>query len=79
MEEDGQISLPGADIPTYAIPNRLAEHMPIETGIRVIALRGIGFVANKFATEVFVDELAYKRGMDPLACRLALLKFASRA
>jgi isoquinoline 1-oxidoreductase subunit beta len=74
-----RISLPGADIPTYAIPNRLAEHMPIETGIRVIALRGIGFVANKFATEVFVDELAYKRGMDPLAWRLALLKDSPRA
>ena len=51
------ISLRGADIPTYAIPNRLAEHMPIETGVRVVALRGIGYVANKFATEVLMDEL----------------------
>jgi isoquinoline 1-oxidoreductase subunit beta len=78
-KKQDRISLPGADIPTYAIPNRLAEHMPIETGIRVIALRGIGFVANKFATEVFVDELAYKRGADPLAWRLDLLRDSPRA
>ena len=73
------ISLPGADIPTYAIPNRLAEHFPIDTGVRVVALRGIGFVANKFATEAFVDEIAQKRGVDPLAYRLDLLRNAPRA
>ena len=73
------ISLAGADIPSYAIPNRLAEHFPIDTGIRVVALRGIGFVANKFATEVFIDEIAHKRGIDPLAWRLELLKNAPRA
>ena len=44
-----------------------------------MALRGIGFVANKFATEVFIDEIAYKRGIDPLAWRLELLKNAPRA
>ena len=73
------ISLRGADIPTYAIPNRLAEHMPIETGVRVVALRGIGYVANKFATEVFVDELALRAGIDPLAYRLELLRNSPRA
>jgi isoquinoline 1-oxidoreductase beta subunit len=78
-KKQDRISLPGADIPTYAVPNRLAEHMPIETGIRVVALRGIGFVANKFATEVFVDELARKSGTDPLAYRLGLLRNAPRA
>ncbi len=73
------ISLAGADIPSYAIPNRLAEHFPIDTGIRVVALRGIGFVANKFATEIFIDEIAHNRGIDPLAWRLELLKNAPRA
>jgi isoquinoline 1-oxidoreductase subunit beta len=73
------ISLAGADLPSYAIPNRLAEHFPVDTGIRVVALRGIGFVANKFATEVFIDEIAHKRGIDPLEWRLALLKDAPRA
>jgi isoquinoline 1-oxidoreductase beta subunit len=73
------ISLPGADIQTYAIPNRLAEHFPVDTGVRVVALRGIGFVANKFATEVFVDEIAHKRGVDPLAYRLDLLRNSPRA
>ena len=52
--------------------------MPIDTGVRVVALRGIGYVANKFATEVFIDELALKQGIDPLAYRLDLLRDAPR-
>jgi isoquinoline 1-oxidoreductase beta subunit len=46
---------------------------------RCVALRGIGYVANKFATEVFVDELALKGGIDPLAYRLELLRNSPRA
>jgi isoquinoline 1-oxidoreductase subunit beta len=73
------ISFLGGDIPTYDIANRLAEHLPIHTGVRAVSLRGIGFTANKFATEVFVDEIARKQGIDPLAYRLRLLKNAPRA
>jgi len=73
------ISVPGTEITTYSIPNRLAEHFPLDSGIRVSALRGIGFTANKFATEAFIDELARKRRIDPLAFRLSLLKESPRA
>jgi isoquinoline 1-oxidoreductase beta subunit len=73
------ISFLGGDIPTYDIPNRLAEHLPIHTGVRAVSLRGIGFTANKFATEVFIDEIARKQGIDPVAYRLRLLKNAPRA
>jgi isoquinoline 1-oxidoreductase beta subunit len=78
-KERDMISLAGTELPTYSIGNRLAEHFAIESGVRVSALRGIGFTANKFATEAFVDEIARKRGIDPLVFRLALTKDAPRA
>jgi len=40
----------GSELRTYDIPNRLAEQLPQETGIRTSSLRGIGFGPNKFAT-----------------------------
>jgi isoquinoline 1-oxidoreductase beta subunit len=64
---------------TYDIPNRLAEHFAVDSGIRVSALRGIGFTANKFATEAFIDELASKRSVDPLKFRLDLVRKSPRA
>jgi isoquinoline 1-oxidoreductase beta subunit len=78
-EKRDYISLAGTEIKTYAIPNRLAEHFAVESGIRVSSLRGIGFTANKFATESFMDELARERGVDPLQFRLEHLKGAPRA
>jgi isoquinoline 1-oxidoreductase beta subunit len=42
-------------------------------------LRGIGFTANKFATETFLDEIAVKAGIDPVKFRLDLLKNTPRA
>ena len=47
--------------------------------MRTNPLRGIGVTANKFATEAFMDEVARKRGVDPLAFRLDLLKGTPRA
>ena len=78
-KENDMISLAGTEITTYSIPNRLAEHFALDTGIRVSALRGIGFTANKFATEAFMDELARKRDIDPLEFRLSILKESPRA
>jgi isoquinoline 1-oxidoreductase subunit beta len=78
-KERDMISLAGLDLPTYVIPNRLAEHFAVDSGIRVSALRGIGFTANKFATEAFIDELARNRGVDPLKFRLELVRKAPRA
>jgi isoquinoline 1-oxidoreductase subunit beta len=37
-------------------------------------LRGISWTANKFAVETFIDEIAVKRGTDPIAYRLELIK-----
>jgi isoquinoline 1-oxidoreductase beta subunit len=57
----------------YAIPNREVNtwlrHMPVPTG----PWRGLGLLANAFAIESFIDELAHAAGADPLQFRLAHL------
>jgi isoquinoline 1-oxidoreductase beta subunit len=69
----------GADAKGYDVAHQLVEQVYEDTGIRTAPLRGIGFTANKFATEAFVDELAYQRGVDPVKYRLELLSKTPRA
>jgi len=75
--KDG-ILMAGADLPGYDVANQLVEQVYRDTGVRTAPLRGISFTANKFATETFVDEIAVKRGIDPVALRRELLKSAPR-
>jgi isoquinoline 1-oxidoreductase subunit beta len=69
----------GADAKGYDVPHQLVEQVYEDTGVRTAPLRGIGFTANKFATETFVDEIAYQRGVDPVKYRLQLLSNTPRA
>src|SRR5262249_54734590 len=69
----------GADAKGYDVPHQLVEQIYQDTGVRTAPLRGIGFTANKFATETFVDEIAHARKADPLAYRLELLAKTPRA
>jgi isoquinoline 1-oxidoreductase beta subunit len=75
---DGMV-MAGTDVRGYEVPHQLVEQLYRDTGIRTNPLRGIGVTANKFATEAFMDEVARKRGADPLAFRLELLKGTPRA
>jgi isoquinoline 1-oxidoreductase beta subunit len=76
--KDGMV-MAGTDVRGYDIPHQLVEQLYRDAGIRTNPLRGIGVTANKFATESFMDEVARKRGADPLAFRLDLLKGTPRA
>jgi isoquinoline 1-oxidoreductase beta subunit len=69
----------GADLKGYDVPNQLVEQIYEDTGVRTAPLRGISFTANKFAAEVFVDEIALKKGIDPVRYRLELLQKSPRA
>jgi isoquinoline 1-oxidoreductase beta subunit len=73
------IAMLGGEPRGYDVPHQLVEHLYRDTGVRTNPLRGISFLANKFATEAFIDEIAGKRGIDPLAYRLELLKGTPRA
>ena len=75
---DGMV-MAGTDVRGYDVPHQLVEQLYRDTGVRTNPLRGIGVTANKFATEAFMDEVALKRGIDPLAFRLELLKGTPRA
>lgn len=63
----------------YDLPQRLVEYVPVETAVRVYAMRGVGAMPNKFAIESFIDEAAALANTDPLAYRLALLHRSARA
>jgi isoquinoline 1-oxidoreductase subunit beta len=67
------IAMRGTELPTYAIPDQMSEGLQQATGMRTNPLRAIGVGQNSFATEVFIDELAVKQGVDPLEYRLRLL------
>jgi len=67
------IAMRGTELPTYDIPDRLAEGLQQPTGIRTAPLRAIGVGQNSFANEVFVDEVAHAVGADPLAFRIRQL------
>src|SRR5207249_9054583 len=56
------------------VPHQLVEQLYRDTGVRTAPLRGISWTANKFAVETFIDEIAVKRGIDPVAYRLELIK-----
>jgi isoquinoline 1-oxidoreductase subunit beta len=73
------IAYNGLDAPYYAIPNRLGEAVPRESGLRTSSLRGIAHLTNIFAIESFMDELARKRGIDPATFRRDLVKTNPRA
>src|SRR5215510_1793387 len=70
--KDG-ILMSGGDLAGYDVPHQLVEQLYEDTGVRTAPLRGIGFLANKFATETFIDEIARKQGIDPLKLRRDLL------
>ena len=73
------IAMRGTELPTYALPDRLAEGLSQATGMRTAPLRAIGVGQNSFANEVFIDELAVKLGTDPVQFRLGLLDKTPRA
>jgi isoquinoline 1-oxidoreductase beta subunit len=73
------IAFNGLDAPYYEIPNRLAEAVPQESGLRTSSLRGIAHLTNIFAIESFMDELARKRGIDPATFRRDVVKENPRA
>jgi len=68
----------GVELASYDIANQYGGQIPRDTGVRTCPLRGIGFTANKFVVEAFLDEVALKRGIDPMQLRLELLKNTPR-
>jgi isoquinoline 1-oxidoreductase subunit beta len=66
------------DMP-YDIPNKRVEYVRVETPAVTIGFwRGVGPNNNVFAIESFIDELARKAKIDPVAFRLGMLDGAPR-
>lgn len=62
----------------YDLPDRLVEHIGMDTGVRLYPVRGVGATPNNFAIESFMDELAARLGVDPVVFRLRLLHNSAR-
>jgi CO/xanthine dehydrogenase Mo-binding subunit len=61
-------------MPLYDFPvRRILHHLVLAPPVRTSALRGLGALPNVFAIECFMDELAERAGVDPVAYRLSLL------
>ncbi|WP_299757931.1 molybdopterin cofactor-binding domain-containing protein [uncultured Chloroflexus sp.] len=54
----------------YAIPNLLVTSQTVDLPVPTGPWRGLGLLANVFAVESFIDELAHAAGSDPLEFRL---------
>lgn len=68
------ISMNGAQVTRYGIPNIRAEHVMVERCSRVAAWRGVATSYTRFANESFIDEIAHELGADPLELRLDLTR-----
>lgn len=61
-------------VPLYDIKaRRILHHLVLQAPVRTSALRGLGALPNVFAIECFMDELADRAGMDPVAYRLSCM------
>jgi nicotinate dehydrogenase subunit B len=60
-------AVPSYDFPAWHVVNHRILNMPLRTS----ALRALGALANVFAAESFMDELALAAGRDPVEFRLA--------
>ncbi|MGB8757179.1 MAG: molybdopterin cofactor-binding domain-containing protein, partial [Pseudolabrys sp.] len=70
---DGDAVDSAVDMP-YDIPNKRVEYVRAEPpGVTTGFWRGVGPNNNVFAIESFIDELARKANMDPVAFRLGML------
>lgn len=58
---------------SYNVPERQVELHTTDVGIPVQWWRSVGNTHTAFSKEVFIDALARKAGMDPVAYRLSLL------
>ena len=68
------ISMNGAQVTRYAIPNIRAEHVMVDRCSRLAAWRGVATSYTRFANESFIDEIAQELGADPLEYRLDLTR-----
>ena len=54
----------------YDLPNREVRHVTKDHGVPLTVWRSVGHSYTAFATEVMVDELAQRSGLDPIELRL---------
>jgi isoquinoline 1-oxidoreductase beta subunit len=62
----------------YLVPNKRIDYVMVDTPIPVGWWRSVGYSANVFTVESFMDELAHAAGADPVQFRLDHLEKGTR-
>ncbi|AKF09421.1 xanthine dehydrogenase family protein molybdopterin-binding subunit [Sandaracinus amylolyticus] len=73
------LAVDGIESGPYAWPALRVEWQGLAVPVRLGIWRSVGHSVNAFAMESFVDELAVRAGVDPIAMRRALIPNGSRA
>jgi isoquinoline 1-oxidoreductase beta subunit len=60
-------------MPPYGIPNVALDHVPVRIGLPTGRMRGNAHGITAFATESFIDEMAWRHGREPLSYRIEML------
>ncbi|WP_170003334.1 molybdopterin cofactor-binding domain-containing protein [Pseudopontixanthobacter vadosimaris] len=60
-------------VPSYAIPAVAVDHVPVAAGLPTNRMRGGAHGHTCFFIESFIDEIADRRGREPLSYRIAML------
>jgi isoquinoline 1-oxidoreductase beta subunit len=60
-------------MPAYSIPNVAIDHVPVSIGLPTGRLRGNAHGYTAFMVESFIDEVAQRKGQEPLAFRIGML------
>ncbi len=71
-DEFDPLALAGA-VPPYNIANITVDHFPVGLPVPVGPYRAQAHGINAFFIESFIDELAYKAGIEPLSFRMQML------
>jgi isoquinoline 1-oxidoreductase beta subunit len=71
-DEADALALEGL-MPPYAIPNVAIDHVPVRLGLPTGRLRGNAHGYTAFFIESFIDEVAFRHGLEPLSFRIGML------
>lgn len=71
---DNRLQTGGVRMNYYTIPNQQTEHRVSHPGVRTTYWRSVGHGPNKFAQEVFIDEIAHDLKIDPYEYRRRMMK-----
>lgn len=73
VEGEGDVMALDGMMPAYSIPNVAIDHVPVRLALPTGRMRGNSHGYAAFMVESFIDEVAHRKGQEPLAFRMSML------